>query len=69
METSLVARTLKATTKPEEVVDALFLGTLSRPPTASEKASAVAYLKSGTLGPKAENLQWALFNKLEFAFY
>ncbi len=67
--TSLVARTLKATTKPEEVVDALFLGTLSRPPTASEKASAVAYLKSGTLGPKAENLQWALFNKLEFAFY
>ncbi len=68
-ETSLVARTLKATTKPEDVVDALYTGTLSRPPTASEKASAVAYLKSGTLGPKAENLQWALFNKLEFAFY
>jgi hypothetical protein len=67
--TSLVARTLKATTKPEDVVDALWLGTLSRPPTAAEKASAVAYLKSGTLGPKAENLQWALFNKLEFAFY
>jgi hypothetical protein len=68
-ETSLVARTLKATTKPEDVVDALFIGTLSRSPTSAEKASAVAYLKSGTLGPKAENLQWALFNKLEFAFY
>ena len=66
---SLVARTLKATTKPDEIVDALFLGTLSRPPTASEKATAVAYLKSGTLGAKAENLQWVLFNKLEFAFY
>jgi hypothetical protein len=67
--TSLVARTLKATTKPEDVVDALFVGTLSRPPTAAEKAGAVAYLESGTLGPKAENLQWVLFNKLEFAFY
>lgn len=67
--TSLVARTLKATTKPEDVVDALWLGTLSRTPTAAEKASAVTYLKSGTLGAKTENLQWALFNKLEFAFY
>ncbi|MEO8584632.1 MAG: DUF1549 domain-containing protein [Acidobacteriota bacterium] len=66
---SLVSRTLKATTKPEDVVDALWLGTLSRTPTAAEKASAVNYLKSGTLGPKTENLQWALFNKLEFAFY
>lgn len=66
---SLVARTLKATTKPEDIVDALWLGTLSHTPTAAEKASAVTYLKSGTLGPKTENLQWALFNKLEFAFY
>ncbi|HEX7614809.1 MAG TPA: DUF1553 domain-containing protein [Thermoanaerobaculia bacterium] len=66
---SLVARTLKATTKPEDIVDALWLGTLSRPPTAAEKATAVTYLKSGKLGPKTENLQWALFNKLEFAFY
>ena len=66
---SLVARTLKATTKPEDVVDALWLGTLSRPPSTAEKVSAVTYLKSGTLGPKTENLQWALFNKLEFAFY
>lgn len=66
---SLVARTLKATTKPEDVVEALYIGTLSRPPTAFERASAVAYLVSGTFAPKAENLQWALFNKLEFAFY
>ncbi|MFI5119070.1 MAG: DUF1549 domain-containing protein [Thermoanaerobaculia bacterium] len=66
---SLVARTLKATTNPEDVAEALFLGTLSRPPTAAEKASAVAYLESGKLGPKAENLQWVLFNMLEFAFY
>ena len=70
---TLVARTLKATQKPDEITDALFLATLSRYPTAAEKAAAVSYLKSATaqspLATKAENLQWALFNKLEFAFY
>jgi len=70
---TLVARTLKATQKPDEITDALFLGTLSRFPTAAEKTAAVNYLKTGTttalLATKAENLQWALFNKLEFAFY
>ncbi|MGE5717614.1 MAG: DUF1549 domain-containing protein [Acidobacteriota bacterium] len=66
---SLVARTLKATSKPDEIAEALFAGTLSRLPSAAEKAGAVAYLKSGTLAAKAENLQWVLFNKLEFAFY
>jgi hypothetical protein len=70
---TLVARTLKATQKPDEITDALFLGTLSRFPTAAEKTAAVNYLKTGTtaaqLATKAENLQWALLNKLEFAFY
>jgi hypothetical protein len=71
--TTLVARTLKATQKPDEIVDALWLSTLCRTPTTAEKTSAVSYLKTGTtpalLVSKAENLQWALFNKLEFAFY
>ncbi len=71
--TNLVARTLKATQKPDEIVDALWVATLSRTPTAAEKTNAVNYLKTGTtaalLVTKAENLQWALFNKLEFAFY
>ena len=67
--TSLVARTLKATAKPEDIVDALWLGTLSRHPTAAERAAAASYLESGPLAEKTENLQWALFNKLEFAFY
>ena len=70
---TLVSRTLKATQKPDEIADALFLATLSRPPTAAEKAAAVTYLKTATaqspLATKTENLQWALFNKLEFAFY
>ncbi len=67
--TSLVARILKVTTKPEDVADALWLATLSRPPTAAERAAAVAYLEGGPLAAKTESLQWALFNKLEFAFY
>lgn len=70
---TLVARTLRATQKPDEIADALWLATLSRPPTAAERAAAVAYLRTGTtaalLATKTENLQWALFNKLEFAFY
>jgi hypothetical protein len=70
---TLVARTLKATQKPEEITDALFLAALARYPSAAEKTSAVNYLKTGAtpaqLATKAENLQWALFNKLEFAFY
>jgi hypothetical protein len=70
---TLVSRTLKATQKPDEIADALFLATLSRPPTAAEKAAAVTYLKTATaqspLATKTENFQWALFNKLEFAFY
>jgi hypothetical protein len=66
---SLVARTLSATSVPEQVVDALWLAALSRFPTAAERATAAAYLRGGTLGPRTESLQWALFNKLEFAFY
>jgi hypothetical protein len=70
---SLVSRTLKATQKPDEIVNTLWLATLARVPTDAEKASAVAYLKTATatspLAAKTENLQWTLFNKLEFLFY
>ncbi len=70
---TLVARTLRATQVPEAIADALWLGTLSRPPSDAERAAAAAYLRTANatspLATKAENLQWALFNKLEFAFY
>ena len=49
-------------------LDQLYLATLSRYPTDSEKASAVTYLRSGVLGQKAEDLQWVLLNSLEFLF-
>jgi hypothetical protein len=66
-----VAKTLAASTDPATITDTLYLATLSRYPTDGEKASAVAYLKSGgatALGQKTEDLQWVLLNSLEFLF-
>jgi hypothetical protein len=59
------------TTKPESadtIAESLYLATLSRYPTAAEKAAAVAYLNSGTLARKTEDLQFALLNRIEFLF-
>jgi hypothetical protein len=65
---STVAKTLVASSDPNVITDQLYLSTLSRYPTAAEKAQAVAYLKSGTLANKTEDLQWVLLNSLEFLF-
>ena len=65
---STVAKVLASTTDPNTIADQLYLNTLSRYPSASEKAQAVAYLKSGTLASKTEDLQWVLLNSLEFLF-
>lgn len=65
---STVAKVLASTTDPNSIVDQLYLNTLSRYPTAAEKSQAVAYLKSGTLANKTEDLQWVLLNSLEFLF-
>ncbi|MBL8112916.1 MAG: DUF1553 domain-containing protein, partial [Acidobacteria bacterium] len=66
--TTTVANTLKATQKPEEITDALYLATLGRSPTSSERSTAVAHLKGGTLSQRTEDLHYALLNSLEFAF-
>ncbi len=51
-----------------EVVDELFLVALSRLPTEQEKTLGVETLREfGEQG--AEDLVWALINKLEFLFY
>ena len=51
----------------KKVVDEMFLGTLSRPPSHEEKEVAVATLaENRTAG--AQNLQWALINSVEFFF-
>ncbi len=65
---STVAKVLATTTDPSQIVDQLYLATLSRYPTQQEKTTAVNYLKSGTLQNKTEDLQFALMNQLEFLF-
>lgn len=65
---STVAKALAASTDPNVITDQLYLTTLSRYPSATEKQQAVAYLKSGTLATKTEDLQWVLLNSLEFLF-
>jgi hypothetical protein len=65
---SLVWRLIKQSTDPATIAEGLYLNTLCRYPTADEKARAVAYLKSGDLAKKTEDLQFALMNKLEFLF-
>ncbi len=65
---STVAKVLAVSSDPNVITDQLYLATLSRYPTASEKSQAVAYLKSGTLATKTEDLQWVLLNSLEFLF-
>ena len=63
-----VAKALAASNDPATITDTLYLATLSRYPTDAERATAVAYLRSGNLGQKTEDLQWALLNSLEFLF-
>lgn len=65
---STVAKVLASTTDPSSVADQIYLATLSRRPSDAEKLQAVAYLRSGTLQQKTEDLQWALLNSLEFLF-
>lgn len=59
---------LVKTNDPQAIVDGLYLATLSRHPSDAERAQAVAYLKSGDLAKKTEDLQFALFNKVEFLY-
>jgi hypothetical protein len=65
---STVGKALAASTDPNVITDQLYLATLSRYPTTTEKQQAVAYLKSGTLANKTEDLEWVLLNSLEFLF-
>ena len=63
---STVSKILASTSDPASIADQLYLATLSRHPSASESAQAVAYLRGGTLSQKTEDLQWVLLNSLEF---
>lgn len=63
-----VARTLAATKDPGTIVDELYIATLSRHPASAERDTAIAWLRSGDLARKTEDLQYALMNRLEFLF-
>lgn len=65
---STVQKTLNATKDPAQIAEALYVATLSRKPTAQESANAVEHLRSGEIGRKTEDLQYALINSLEFLF-
>lgn len=64
---SRVAQLVKSTASNAEVVEALYLATLSRPPTAEERKIAVGWLDEDRR-QGAEDLQWSLLNKLDFVF-
>ncbi|MCP5120495.1 MAG: DUF1553 domain-containing protein, partial [bacterium] len=51
-----------------QLVDALFLTILSRYPTPEEKQAALASLEGGIREARTEDLQWALYNKVDFIF-
>ena len=57
---------------PAEIVNELYLATLSRPPTASESSTAVAAFGGGegaeARRAAAEDVLWALLNSAEFVF-
>ena len=63
-----VGLTLASTNDPNVIVEKLYLITLSRPPSASEKQIAVDYLKGGPIVERTEDLLYVLVNSLEFLF-
>ena len=65
---STVAKVLASTSDPSSIADQIYLATLSRHPNATERTQALAYLSTGNLGQRTEDLQWVLLNSLEFLF-
>jgi len=51
-----------------QLVNALFLGVLSRYPTGAEMSAAVTALQTGDRTQSARNLLWSLYNKVDFVF-
>lgn len=64
---SLLRQAITNTTD-EQLVSMLYLNVLSRYPSEDEKQTAFAALKDGTRQQRAEDLLWALLNKVDFFF-
>jgi hypothetical protein len=52
----------------DQLATKLFMAVLSRPPSAAELSAAVSQLSTGTRNVSAENLLWALYNKVDFIY-
>jgi hypothetical protein len=65
---STVSQLLRKNLAPVDLVNELYLATLSRRPTPSEQASGVTYMTKGTLANRVEDLQFVLLNKVDFMF-
>lgn len=69
---STVQKALAGNSTPDSIVTSLYLASLSRYPSPAERQTALALfanLKPGqTKASVAEDLQWTLFNKLDFVF-
>ncbi|HEV8268292.1 MAG TPA: DUF1549 domain-containing protein [Thermoanaerobaculia bacterium] len=65
---SAVQALLDASTDPGAIVEKLYLRTLSRLPSAEERAEAIRYVTAGDLTRRVEDLQFALLNHVEFLF-
>jgi hypothetical protein len=64
--TSLLVQNL--TLPNDQLVSKLYVAVLSRPPSATELTAAMNILSTGTRAQSAENLLWALYNKVDFVF-
>jgi hypothetical protein len=67
-EEGRVAKLAKSAPSNDAAIEELYLASLSRPPTAAEKASARKYLAAGNRRQGLEDLLWALINSKEFLF-
>ncbi|HYE33220.1 MAG TPA: DUF1553 domain-containing protein [Methylomirabilota bacterium] len=64
---SRVAQLVRSDKTDDQIVEQLYLATLSRPPLPQEKQQALEWL-SENRRTGAEDLHWALLNKLDFVF-
>jgi hypothetical protein len=65
----VLKRLLHSTSSPEEIITALFIRTLSRQPTAEERAGFVEMVAGAEQGPAVyEDIFWSLLNSTEFLF-
>jgi hypothetical protein len=64
---SLVEQLVKSSKTGAEIVDELYLATLSRPPLPQEKRLTASWIEKDRK-QGVEDLHWGLLNKLDFVF-